>query len=48
MMFLHVSVCVYAGHGAGYKPPKCSDVKLDAITVDDAGKMYAFTGILQY
>lgn len=33
-----------AGHGAGYQPPKCSDVKLDAITTDDAGKMYAFAG----
>lgn len=37
--------CVWpAGHGAGYQPPKCSDVKLDAITTDDAGKMYAFAG----
>lgn len=37
--------CVWlAGHGAGYQPPKCSDVKLDAITADDAGKMYAFAG----
>lgn len=33
-----------AGHGAGYQPPKCSDVKLDAITSDDSGKMYAFAG----
>lgn len=33
-----------AGHGAGYQPPKCSEVKLDAITTDDAGRMYAFAG----
>lgn len=33
-----------AGHGGDYQPPKCSDIKLDAITVDDAGKMYAFAG----
>lgn len=41
--FLGLCVCL-AGHGAGYQPPKCSDVKLDAITADDAGKMYAFAG----
>lgn len=35
-----------AGHGGGYKVPKCSEVKLDAITADEGGKMYAFVGKL--
>lgn len=38
-----VSVRV-AGHGAGYQPPKCSNVKLDAITGNSTGKLYAFAG----
>lgn len=41
-----VSVHV-AGHGAGYQPPKCNNVKmsmLDAITRTDKGKIYAFAG----
>lgn len=33
-----------AGHGGDYKVLKCSDVKLDAITTDDAGKSYFFAG----
>lgn len=33
-----------AGHGAGHKVPKCSETKLDAITTDDAGKTYLFSG----
>ncbi|CAL9698588.1 unnamed protein product [Knipowitschia caucasica] len=36
--------CDNFGHGHGYRPPKCSEVKLDAITTDDAGKTYFFTG----
>ncbi|KAJ0062323.1 hypothetical protein NL108_007537, partial [Boleophthalmus pectinirostris] len=32
------------GHGHGYKRPKCSDIKLDAITTDDTGKTYFFAG----
>uniref|UniRef100_A0A673BL56 Hemopexin n=1 Tax=Sphaeramia orbicularis TaxID=375764 RepID=A0A673BL56_9TELE len=28
----------------GYQTPKCSDVKIDAITSDDAGKTYFFAG----
>lgn len=33
-----------AGHGGDYKVPKCSEVKLDAITTDDTGKTYFFAG----
>ncbi|TNM94220.1 hypothetical protein fugu_002396 [Takifugu bimaculatus] len=36
--------CPNFGHGGGYNIPKCSEVKIDAITVDDAGRMYAFAG----
>lgn len=36
-----------AGHGGGYKTPKCSELKLDAITTDDAGKSYLFAGKLE-
>ncbi|XP_014007262.1 hemopexin [Salmo salar] len=34
--------CPNFGHGG--KAPKCSEVTLDAITSDDSGKTYAFTG----
>lgn len=33
-----------AGHGAGYQPPECSEVQLDAITFVDTGKKYVFAG----
>uniref|UniRef100_A0A671UD06 Hemopexin n=2 Tax=Sparus aurata TaxID=8175 RepID=A0A671UD06_SPAAU len=36
--------CPNFGHGAGHKVPKCSETKLDAITTDDAGKTYLFSG----
>ncbi|KAF7664165.1 hypothetical protein LDENG_00187150 [Lucifuga dentata] len=36
--------CPGFGHGGDYKVPKCSDVKLDAMTSDDVGKVYAFIG----
>nr|XP_057941845.1 hemopexin-like isoform X2 [Doryrhamphus excisus] len=36
--------CPNFGHGGDYKVPKCSQVQLDAITTDDAGKKYIFTG----
>lgn len=36
--------CANFGHGGGYQAPKCSEVKLDAITSDDAGKTYLFSG----
>ncbi|XP_071380663.1 hemopexin [Centroberyx affinis] len=36
--------CAGFGHGGGYKVPKCSEVHVDAITSDDAGKTYAFIG----
>jgi len=36
--------CSGHGHGGGYRVPKCSEVTLDAITSDDAGKTYAFKG----
>ncbi|XP_055764168.1 hemopexin-like [Salvelinus fontinalis] len=36
--------CPNFGHGGEEKVPKCSEVTLDAITSDDSGKTYAFTG----
>ncbi|KAL7369762.1 hypothetical protein ABVT39_008089 [Epinephelus coioides] len=36
--------CANFSHGGDYTIPKCSDVKLDAITTDDAGKSYFFSG----
>ncbi|XP_010788340.1 hemopexin [Notothenia coriiceps] len=36
--------CPNYGHGGDYKVLKCSDVKIDAITTDDAGKSYFFAG----
>ncbi|XP_042369124.1 hemopexin [Plectropomus leopardus] len=36
--------CPNFGHGGAYEIPKCSEVKLDAITTDDAGKSYFFAG----
>ncbi|KAL1021967.1 hypothetical protein UPYG_G00020560 [Umbra pygmaea] len=36
--------CPNFGHGGEAKVPKCSDVNLDAITSDDSGKTYAFSG----
>nr|AFE88226.1 warm-temperature-acclimation-related 65-kDa protein [Oplegnathus fasciatus]AFE88228.1 warm-temperature-acclimation-related 65-kDa protein [Oplegnathus fasciatus] len=36
--------CPNFGHGGDYKVPKCSEVKIDAITTDDAGKTYFFAG----
>ncbi|XP_057674648.1 hemopexin [Corythoichthys intestinalis] len=36
--------CPGFGHGGDYKTPKCSEVKLDAITTDDEGKKYFFAG----
>lgn len=36
--------CHEYGHGGDYKVPKCSEVKLNAITSDDAGKSYSFAG----
>ncbi|XP_068446515.1 hemopexin-like [Clinocottus analis] len=36
--------CPNAGHGGHYEVRKCSNVKLSAITTDDAGKSYLFAG----
>ncbi|XP_070786476.1 hemopexin [Enoplosus armatus] len=36
--------CPNFGHGGDYKTPKCSEVKIDAITTDDDGKTYFFAG----
>ncbi|KAM8871716.1 hemopexin [Synchiropus picturatus] len=36
--------CPDFSHGVGYSTPKCSEVKLDAITMDDSGKSYFFAG----
>ncbi|XP_061760639.1 hemopexin [Nerophis ophidion] len=36
--------CANFGHGGDYKVPKCSEVKIDAITTDDTGKKYLFAG----
>ncbi|XP_034031397.1 hemopexin-like [Thalassophryne amazonica] len=36
--------CPNFGHGAGSKVPKCSEIKIDAITTDDTGKTYVFIG----
>ncbi|XP_068575957.1 hemopexin [Cebidichthys violaceus] len=36
--------CPNFGHGGDHQVPKCSEVKLDAITTDDAGKSYSFAG----
>ncbi|XP_070850142.1 hemopexin [Chaetodon trifascialis] len=36
--------CANFGHGGNSKVPKCSDVKLDAVTTDDTGKTYFFAG----
>ncbi|XP_075905484.1 hemopexin [Nelusetta ayraudi] len=36
--------CPNRGHGGGYTTPKCSEVELDAITIDDTGKSYFFKG----
>uniref|UniRef100_A0A3Q1HXU4 Hemopexin n=1 Tax=Anabas testudineus TaxID=64144 RepID=A0A3Q1HXU4_ANATE len=36
--------CANFGHGGNYSVPKCSEVKLDAITTDDTGKTYFFAG----
>ncbi|XP_076579730.1 hemopexin [Chaetodon auriga] len=36
--------CPNFGHGGNSRTPKCSDVKLDAITTDDTGKTYFFAG----
>ncbi|KAL3999302.1 beta-1,4-N-acetylgalactosaminyltransferase 2 [Sarotherodon galilaeus] len=37
--------CENFGHGGDHKAPKCSEVKLDAITTDDRGRIYLFTGL---
>ncbi|XP_073318271.1 hemopexin [Pagrus major] len=37
--------CPNFGHGGGHHVPKCSEVRLDAITTDDAGKTYLFSGL---
>ncbi|CAI5637865.1 hemopexin [Oreochromis niloticus] len=37
--------CKNFGHGGDHKAPKCSEVKLDAITTDDRGRIYLFTGL---
>nr|XP_015807999.2 hemopexin [Nothobranchius furzeri] len=39
--FMH---CPNFGHGGDRTAVKCSDIKLDAITTDDAGRTYIFTG----
>ncbi|KAM9836013.1 hemopexin [Aulostomus maculatus] len=39
--FMH---CPFFGHGGNYSIPKCSEVKLDAITSDDDGRTYLFSG----
>nr|QBF53714.1 hemopexin [Champsocephalus gunnari] len=36
--------CPNYGHGGDHKVLNCSDVKIDAITTDDAGKSYVFAG----
>ncbi|XP_037097866.1 hemopexin [Syngnathus acus] len=36
--------CPNFGHGGNYKIPKCSEVKIDAITSDNQGKKYFFAG----
>nr|AIZ00781.1 Wap65-2 precursor [Larimichthys crocea] len=36
--------CPNFGHGGDYKVPKCSEIKIDAIATDDAGKSYFFAG----
>uniref|UniRef100_A0A3B4Z896 Hemopexin n=1 Tax=Stegastes partitus TaxID=144197 RepID=A0A3B4Z896_9TELE len=36
--------CPNFGHGGDSKVPKCSEIKLDAITTDDSGKTYYFEG----
>ncbi|XP_061539489.1 hemopexin isoform X2 [Phycodurus eques] len=36
--------CPNFGHGGDYKIPKCSEVKIDAITTDEQGKKYFFAG----
>lgn len=36
--------CPNFGHGGGHKVPKCNETKVDAITTDDSGKTYLFTG----
>ncbi|XP_039998203.1 hemopexin [Xiphias gladius] len=36
--------CPNFNHGGHYEVPKCSEVKLDAITTDDEGKTYLFAG----
>ncbi|XP_045904418.1 hemopexin [Micropterus dolomieu] len=36
--------CPNFGHGGDHKALKCSEVKLDAVTTDDAGKTYFFAG----
>jgi len=36
--------CPNSGHGGNYQTPKCSDVRFDAISTDDAGKTYFFAG----
>ncbi|XP_041821914.1 hemopexin [Chelmon rostratus] len=36
--------CPNFGHGGNSQAPKCSDVKIDAITTDDTGKTYFFAG----
>lgn len=45
----YIQSCVFpAGHGGDHKAPKCSEVKLDAITTDDRGRIYLFTGNVTY
>ncbi|XP_058478062.1 hemopexin [Solea solea] len=36
--------CPNFGHGSHSMVPKCSEIKIDAITADDAGKTYLFQG----
>ncbi|KAL6115488.1 hpx [Pungitius sinensis] len=36
--------CTDFGHGGDYEVPKCSEVKIDAISIDDGGKNYLFSG----
>uniref|UniRef100_A0A7N8YIA3 Hemopexin n=1 Tax=Mastacembelus armatus TaxID=205130 RepID=A0A7N8YIA3_9TELE len=38
--------CDSFGHGSQYKTPKCSEVKLDAITTDDSGRTYFFKDLI--
>ncbi|XP_029942057.1 hemopexin [Salarias fasciatus] len=38
--------CPDFGHGGNGRVPKCNEVKLDAITTDDSGKTYLFSGPL--